>query len=401
MTHGRILSAASALTFILVGCGGGSGGGDSTPVVETTYNGLTSDAPINRESAAALVEFLPSEESSLPFFSPSPRQSQPTVSLRPVPKAFAALSSPGAHQKSVVRVEEALDCDSGFGEVRGSIDDVTYLGSYVMRFDECVDDNDRITGEIEVSWTKADPYYGDPIDITMKYNDLSGVNLDTSEEMIISGMVSASGMGTCDMLSVSDLIMQSSMPENSILMEEYRLRIECDYSLSTSYETEKYTYSGSIYIGDLGKIMVSSEDAIFALNVYDFDSPLGEMTLLADGSISIQNSTGSLVFEGLYQDDTSPAPREFLVKVMLDKGLDGELEVDMIIPAWWMASPDMMDMEDSDGDGMWRGWELAHGLDPTVADGALDSDNDGFTNLQEFVAHTHPMNQSDFPAEEE
>ena len=45
---------------------------------------------------------------------------------------------------------------------------------------------------------------------------------------------------------------------------------------------------------------------------------------------------------------------------------------------------------DSDDDQMRDAWETAFGLDATVADGALDPDGDGLTNLQEHEAGTHP-----------
>lgn len=50
---------------------------------------------------------------------------------------------------------------------------------------------------------------------------------------------------------------------------------------------------------------------------------------------------------------------------------------------------------DTDGDAMHDGWEIDNNLDPLVAgDTALDPDQDGLTNLEEFNANSNP-NQSD------
>ncbi len=40
---------------------------------------------------------------------------------------------------------------------------------------------------------------------------------------------------------------------------------------------------------------------------------------------------------------------------------------------------------DTDGDGMPNQWETEKGLDPNVADGALDPDGDGYTNLEDYL----------------
>ena len=45
---------------------------------------------------------------------------------------------------------------------------------------------------------------------------------------------------------------------------------------------------------------------------------------------------------------------------------------------------------DEDGDGMDDVWELRHGLNPLLADGAQDADTDGLSNFQEYKAGNLP-----------
>ncbi|MGC3960802.1 MAG: lamin tail domain-containing protein [Verrucomicrobiota bacterium] len=60
-------------------------------------------------------------------------------------------------------------------------------------------------------------------------------------------------------------------------------------------------------------------------------------------------------------------------------------------PAYWHALPPQgATMPDTDGDGMADWWEANHGLNPLLNDAVLDSDGDGLSNQQEFIARTNP-----------
>ncbi|WP_040356673.1 DUF7594 domain-containing protein, partial [Colwellia piezophila] len=52
---------------------------------------------------------------------------------------------------------------------------------------------------------------------------------------------------------------------------------------------------------------------------------------------------------------------------------------------------------DSDSDGLSDSWEATYGLDSNANDAALDLDGDGFSNLQEFLAGSNPVNPISTP----
>ena len=51
-----------------------------------------------------------------------------------------------------------------------------------------------------------------------------------------------------------------------------------------------------------------------------------------------------------------------------------------------------LDLSDEDGDGLIRSWEISYGSDPTV----VDTDADGFTDGEERVAGTDPVEESSY-----
>lgn len=55
---------------------------------------------------------------------------------------------------------------------------------------------------------------------------------------------------------------------------------------------------------------------------------------------------------------------------------------------------------DTDGDGMEDGWEVHYGLNPLMNDSSMDKDGDGYSNLEEFREDTDPTDSNDHPREE-
>jgi hypothetical protein len=52
---------------------------------------------------------------------------------------------------------------------------------------------------------------------------------------------------------------------------------------------------------------------------------------------------------------------------------------------------------DTDGDGIADGWEVANSLDPLANDASIDSDGDGYNNLEEYLKNTDPNDPASHP----
>ncbi|OQX00126.1 MAG: hypothetical protein BWK80_62205, partial [Desulfobacteraceae bacterium IS3] len=53
--------------------------------------------------------------------------------------------------------------------------------------------------------------------------------------------------------------------------------------------------------------------------------------------------------------------------------------------------------KDNDNDSLPDAWETANGLNPLVSDASIDSDGDGYTNLEEYGAETDPNDPASYP----
>ena len=65
-------------------------------------------------------------------------------------------------------------------------------------------------------------------------------------------------------------------------------------------------------------------------------------------------------------------------------------------PTNWFAAAPSPGGNDRDGDGMPDDWEIANGLDPDISNANGDEDQDGYTNLQEYIAGTDPQDANSF-----
>ena len=144
-----------------------------------------------------------------------------------------------------------------------------------------------------------------------------------------------------------------------------------------------------------------------AYSVYYDTAVFDKETLLfnVDTDINEINAPGALTYVGYIRyGEFLNLPVSSMIFDSDGDGVEDHLDNCPSVP-----NPDQTDTDedragnacdpDDDNDGMPDDWEIAHFLDPLVNDADDDPDEDGYTNLEEYLADTDPRNPKSHPAE--
>lgn len=160
-------------------------------------------------------------------------------------------------------------------------------------------------------------------------------------------------------------IYQQELPENPLI--------------PSATDIVSFAFSDVDLDGDQDLLMTDSQELIFLENVggkFNADFVLKDIAASPFKDVSIPYFIDQLKFVDLDQNDYD----------------------DLIINDNLLYLTRVINQNDSDNDGLPDDWENEHGLDPNNGnDALLDSDNDGYTNLEEFHAGTNPKDSTEYP----
>ncbi len=172
-----------------------------------------------------------------------------------------------------------------------------------------------------------------------------------------------------------------SLKINDIIFASYRMGDRAGmgdrYLLNVPMDAEGVRSPNTARKGDVATIYVSGIEA-------------GTFTIGEMGQLTLKNLT---IASDDYDNDGMPDAFEALYGLAITNDGDALEDPDqdgLTNLEEFLAGTDPYDA-DTDNDGMTDGYELAHGFNPlNSADANQDADGDGYTNLEEFNNHTDP-----------
>ncbi len=166
-------------------------------------------------------------------------------------------------------------------------------------------------------------------------------------------------------------------------------------------------YSGEQVFIELG---VSDNIGIGMINwsglPYDGNWSLWSGVLIEEGQreviVTVEDLAGNKASETFYitvlpvdydwDEDTIPDLLELELGLDPRDRTDGghDLDLDGLSNFWEYKIGTLLDLADTDDDSMPDGWEVEYDLDPLTPSGENDADEDGFTDLEEYINGTDP-----------
>ncbi|GDY27689.1 hypothetical protein AHAT_35790 [Agarivorans sp. Toyoura001] len=339
------LFAASIHT--LVGCGGSSGS-SSISEARAQYEGSEELAVVNSANA---------HQFSRAAFYSSQLKSNGELSAKDLisPDSFLYLmfgigDFPGLYS--------SLSCDSGNFEEHSDVDTSTWLGEVSVSFNECLINNATVNGSYTLTIKALNSASGHYLDnYSVKYTDFS-ISSNSNHYSQLNGNVDFRITRSLTKDTRMNLIMTDENQAQQILLDNV------SWLESNANSENMVEVKGSIYLGAHGRVDLTSDQLLMSgLNVDD-----GHFTVKGDSSS--------------YSTTFNPNPKKNNLELFpFDESNSTVREA----PLHFLTHRVLSNLNDSDGDGMWDGWEIYYGLDHLEANGEDDDDGDGWSNYLEFV----------------
>jgi hypothetical protein len=402
MGYCRGMGLVVGFALLLAACGGGGGadgGGGTTPVV---YSGNTNPAVATTTNSSKLTANVIGGADAASSIAPGSAVSTNAeqmqggglfdVSLR-LGRGFRDIAvrttwTSSSLQGASLQIDNTKPCVGG-GTVHqfGTGDDVTFTATVTFVYSNCkisgVTLNGQATVRIDNFILVANVLI--PTDFTMSFARLTlravGLSVD------VGGSLHVQANTTTATLTANLVQLDNS---NSLMTKTENLVIVVNIVTPTSFTA---TVNGRVFDSVHGYVDVTTATPLgFGNSNQPF--PDSGQILLTGAPVG----TGNRKIRATALLSPPAALPATLVNLELDLDGDSVYEINARLKWTELSSPVGSDLADSDQDGMHNSWEAAYGLKPNDGtDAALDTDMDGTSNINEYLAGTDPSNPSSHP----
>lgn len=380
------------LILALTACGGGGSGdkngltGDNSTVGDLSlssdefdqYTGKTTSANLSADLMDLYVAIVLSNSNEIPI------NYSNTVST-PDTSPSTSVEEPSSSSEPAI-IGETENCTEGGTRTTKTTVYDELTGVIEIQFNQCREDDITQDGKviIEVLNGRDSNFEGIVYFKKLRISD-SGSHTRISGRQHIKEEEYGKKVDV-----VSDLVWIDLITEAQIKLEDFKTTSSCT---GCNYVSDA-TYDGRVYHSDYGYLDVSTPEPLNESNSYSDNGFIGQLSFL---SSSGQRFLITYDYEEVFKQSTVNH-KLYSVRVQLDSDSDGQFEQELVFPFELAFLFEIYDIADSDGDIMTDGWERLFGYSPSDdSDAALDSDSDGYTNLEEFLYGGNPLSDSVVP----
>ena len=281
------------------------------------------------------------------------------------------LAGPGDQENSRARnqTDRTIACEIGSIRVTGAFDD-DGSGSFKLEYLYCNTANTIINGEVSLLIRKFDQQYQIPTDFNYSFTALQlsapdlSLKLDGAIDSLVDIDTNTEQLTIERFLTTNNINNEMTMLSNTVKTLEFQDLLTPSPSIETQF----------------GRLFDSIHGYV------DFATAVPLAYVFADSKYP---SSGQALVRG--GNTTIRVTMMPFQRVKLELDLDGDSSFEITTILHWVAILLGLELIDSDGDAMHDRWEVIHGFDPLdAADALQDADNDGYSNVDEYLGGSNP-----------
>jgi len=376
-------------SLLLAGCGGSSGSDGNVSLAggANHYDGRTDEADLSLENAGVFVRSL----LLMPF---DPLVIADTTSTRSAEAAIFPWHFPGAaRSREMLRARtiasESGDCgDSGSYAVE-LIESKTYpYGVLNLHLKRCDEYGVFLDGSVRIGVTDVDQATYSPKDFVIAYSDLR--RRTRQSHYLYNGHNTVRDRARCNFPGQGelDLVIDDVTNTESVWFKQTKVSYLALSNCSGAPSDTHASIDGPVFHSLWGRINANTRQEFgfdssgaFSANPYRIPESKGTLILTGENQSRVAVEFASAALPAGFEGDI---PNKNFTRIEV-RDANGEEHPILTFSNSDLNTGTLLELTDSDNDGLPDSWEKLHRLDPADATDAIgDADGDGISNREEF-----------------